>query len=94
MFHSFRLLIFLYLGSFTVSNPVQGILALYNSWETFNPQKSIFVNWTPADPSTVCAWAGVMCDDESSIVEVSLSAKDIVGTLPTQIGLLADVKKL
>ena len=52
------------------------------------------MNWTPADPSTVCAWAGVTCDDESSIVEVSLHAKDIVGTLPTQIGLLVDVKKL
>ena len=44
----------------------------------------VSTNWlTPAHP---CSWNGVICNGTSAVVQISLIANNLVGTLPSSIG--------
>jgi Leucine-rich repeat (LRR) protein len=52
------------------------------------------LNWLGA-PGTECTWYGVTCGDgETSVHQINLSANNLVGTLPPQLGQLSDLQSL
>ena len=46
-------------------------------------------NWMAGDP---CSWYGVSCDKDGAIVKLALQDNNLVGYLPSELGLLSDVK--
>jgi len=85
-------------GNFPVkaTNPddVAAVKALYKS--TNGPNWSVNTGWMKGDPCR-SQWHGITCDmidDETRIVEISLNVLNLVGTIPTEIVKLSELRSL
>eukprot|EP01041_Mallomonas_annulata_P006692 gene6692-13563_t len=52
------------------------------------------IDWTPINSGGVCLWPGITCDDNSNIVQISISQISIEGIIPSCLGDLLSLTRL
>lgn len=51
-----------------------------------------FVNQLPfLSPASECEWAGLSCNFDACVTEIEFEENNLVGTIPTELGLLNDL---
>jgi hypothetical protein len=43
---------------------------------------------------SICGWSGVSCDISMVVIDISLTSNNLVGLLPTELGLLTGLERL
>ncbi|XP_022734874.1 LRR receptor-like serine/threonine-protein kinase [Durio zibethinus] len=91
---SFTLLIsidsFLFHHCYSIDEQGQGLLTWKNS---LNSSTDTLESWNSLDP-TPCNWFGIHCNSDGEVVEISLKAIDLKGSLPSNFHSLRSLKTL
>lgn len=66
------------------------VTSLEDNSAAYVPQKSI--RWLSSHDE--CSWAGIVCDERSEIMVLSLGAQDLTGSLPSEIAVLSSLQIL
>ncbi|KAI4307824.1 hypothetical protein L6164_030963 [Bauhinia variegata] len=75
---------------YSINEQGQALLAWKNS---LNSTADALASWNPSDPSP-CSWYGVHCNLGGDVVEISLKALDLQGSLPSNFQALQSLKIL
>ncbi len=73
----------------TVTPSTQILKALYDS--TDGPNWDSTVTWDFNSELSYCYFSGIQCDDSEQITEITLKAKGLRGSLPSEIGMLSSL---
>ncbi|MDM8565189.1 leucine-rich repeat domain-containing protein [Candidatus Halobeggiatoa sp. HSG11] len=70
----------------------EALVALYNNTDGPNWDDSSTNDWNVTD--TPCSWKGVICSDEGNVVWIDRFLMELVGTIPSELGNLTELKQL